>query len=101
VKKRVDPSFVAIGQGQPGAGKGKALLAVDSKLVPATANRTTISGDAATRAGALESLEDNIYDAPKRTLQIHRFWDCEEFIIKDHWVKGDESVVLNEVEMLK
>ncbi|KAG2744239.1 hypothetical protein P692DRAFT_201722157, partial [Suillus brevipes Sb2] len=25
----------------------------------------------------------------------------EEFIIKDHWVKGDKSVVLNEVEMLK
>ncbi|KAG1897874.1 uncharacterized protein F5891DRAFT_982335 [Suillus fuscotomentosus] len=51
MKKRVLPSFVAIGQGRPGAGKGKALLAVDSelelahKLVPATANRTTISGD--------------------------------------------------------
>ncbi|KAG1889729.1 uncharacterized protein F5891DRAFT_965230, partial [Suillus fuscotomentosus] len=27
--------------------------------------------------------------------------DGEEFIIKDHWVKGDKSVVLNEVEMLK
>lgn len=25
----------------------------------------------------------------------------EEFIIKDHWVKGDKSVVLNEAEMLK
>jgi CHAT domain-containing protein len=67
MKKRVDPSFVAIGQGQPGAGKGKALLAVDSELelvrelVPATANRTTISGDAATRAGALEALEDNTW----------------------------------------
>jgi hypothetical protein len=32
MKKRVPPSFVAIGQGQPGAGKGKALLAVDSEL---------------------------------------------------------------------
>ncbi|KAG1845745.1 hypothetical protein C8R48DRAFT_816881 [Suillus tomentosus] len=30
IKKRVPPSFVAIGQGQPGAGKDKALLAVDS-----------------------------------------------------------------------
>ncbi|KAG2345369.1 hypothetical protein BDR05DRAFT_960814 [Suillus weaverae] len=45
---------------QPGAGKGKALSAVDSelelvhKLIPATATHTTISGDAATRAGALE-----------------------------------------------
>ncbi|KAG1775460.1 CHAT domain-containing protein [Suillus placidus] len=67
MKKRVPPSFVAIGQGQPGAGKGKALLAVDSelklvhKLVPAIANRTTISGDAATRAGALQGLEDNTW----------------------------------------
>jgi hypothetical protein len=67
MKKRVAPSFVAIGQGQPGAGKGKALLAVDSelelvhKLVPATASRTTISGDAATRAGALEALEENTW----------------------------------------
>ncbi|KAG1726903.1 hypothetical protein EDD22DRAFT_1017854 [Suillus occidentalis] len=32
MKKRVTPSFVTIGQGQPGAGKGKALLAVDSEL---------------------------------------------------------------------
>ncbi|KAG2339350.1 hypothetical protein BDR05DRAFT_968083 [Suillus weaverae] len=67
MKKRVTPSFVAIGQGQPGAGKGKALLAVDSELelvhelVPTTANRTTISGDAATRAGALEALEENTW----------------------------------------
>jgi CHAT domain-containing protein/tetratricopeptide (TPR) repeat protein len=67
MKKRVTPSFVAIGQGQPGAGKGKALLAVDSelelvhKLVPATASRTTISGDAATRAGALEAFEKNTW----------------------------------------
>ncbi|KAG2067186.1 hypothetical protein BDR04DRAFT_1159475 [Suillus decipiens] len=49
------------------AGKGKALLAVDSelelvrKLVLATVNRTTISGDEATRAGALEALEKNTW----------------------------------------
>ncbi|KAG2343594.1 hypothetical protein BDR05DRAFT_989693 [Suillus weaverae] len=67
MKKRVTPSFVTVGQGQPGGGKGKALLAVDSelelvhKLVPATANRTTISGDAATRAGALEALQENTW----------------------------------------
>ncbi|KAG1775486.1 CHAT domain-containing protein [Suillus placidus] len=67
MKKRVPPSFVAIGQGQPGAGKGKALLAVHSelelvhKLVPAMANCTTISGDAATRAGALQALEENTW----------------------------------------
>ncbi|KAG2122472.1 CHAT domain-containing protein [Suillus clintonianus] len=66
-KRRVPPSFVAIGQGQPRAGEGKALLAVDSeielvsKLVPVTANRSTLSGDAATRAGALEALEQNTW----------------------------------------
>ncbi|KAG1790638.1 uncharacterized protein HD556DRAFT_1389628, partial [Suillus plorans] len=65
IKKRVPPSFVAIGQGQPSAGKDKAFLAVDSelelahKLVPATANRTTISGDKATQACALEALQQN------------------------------------------
>ncbi|KAG1800590.1 hypothetical protein EV424DRAFT_1586991 [Suillus variegatus] len=62
MKKRVPPSFVAIRQGQPGAGRGKALLAVDSelelvhKLIPAMANHTTISNDAATRAGSLSAL---------------------------------------------
>jgi CHAT domain-containing protein/tetratricopeptide (TPR) repeat protein len=67
MKKRVPPSFVAIGQGQPGAEKGKELLAVDSelelvhKLVPAMVNRTTISGNAATRAGALEALQQNTW----------------------------------------
>ncbi|KAG2134118.1 CHAT domain-containing protein [Suillus clintonianus] len=66
-ERRVPPSFVAVGQGQPGGGNGKALLAVDSelelvnKLVPATANRSTVSGDAATRAGALEALEQNTW----------------------------------------
>ncbi|KAG2110214.1 uncharacterized protein F5147DRAFT_772482 [Suillus discolor] len=33
MKKRVPLSFVAIRQGQPGAGKDKVLLAVDSELV--------------------------------------------------------------------
>ncbi|KAG2133508.1 CHAT domain-containing protein [Suillus cothurnatus] len=67
MKKRVTPSFATIGQGQPGAGKGKALLAVDSelelvhKLVPATAKHVTISGDTATRAGALQALEENTW----------------------------------------
>ncbi|KAG2139216.1 CHAT domain-containing protein [Suillus clintonianus] len=67
MKKHVPPSFVAIGQGQPGGGNGKALLAVDGelelvhKLVPTTANRFTVSGDAATRAGTLEALEQNTW----------------------------------------
>jgi CHAT domain-containing protein len=65
-KRRVNASFVAIGQGQPGTGKGKALLAVDSELelvhtlVPTTASRTTISG-AATRADALEALAEKTW----------------------------------------
>jgi len=67
MKKRVRPSFVAIGQGQPCAGKSKELLAVDSKielvrkLVPETINHTTISGDAATQVGALQGLEENTW----------------------------------------
>ncbi|KAG2094535.1 CHAT domain-containing protein [Suillus cothurnatus] len=67
MKKRVRPSFVAIGQGQPRAGKSKELLAIDSeielvrKLVPETINHTTISGDAATRAGVLQGLEENTW----------------------------------------
>ncbi|KAG1718332.1 CHAT domain-containing protein [Suillus lakei] len=64
---RVPTSFVAIGQGQPGAGQGEALLTVDSEpelvcsLVPAMANPATLSGDAATRAGALEALQCNTW----------------------------------------
>jgi CHAT domain-containing protein len=67
MKTRAPPSFVAIGQGQPGAGQGKALLAVGDelelvcKLFPATANPTTLCCDDATRAGALEALQQNTW----------------------------------------
>jgi CHAT domain-containing protein len=67
LKKRISPSFVAIGQSKPGAGQGKELLTVDSELdlvrelFPATANPTTLSGDGATRAGALEALRQNTW----------------------------------------
>ncbi|KAG0696464.1 CHAT domain-containing protein [Suillus ampliporus] len=67
MKNHATPSFVAIGQNKPGAGQGEELLAVDSelelvrKLVPATANPTTLSGEAATRAGALEALQCNTW----------------------------------------
>ncbi|KAG1862742.1 CHAT domain-containing protein [Suillus subalutaceus] len=67
MKKRATPSFVVIGQSSPGAGQGKALLTVDSelelvrKLVPTTANPTTLSGDDATRAGALDALQCNTW----------------------------------------
>ncbi|KAG1775549.1 CHAT domain-containing protein [Suillus placidus] len=98
MKKRVAPSFVTIGQGQPGAGKGKALLAVDSelelvrKLVPATANRTTISGDAATRAGALEALQQNTWVH----LACHGKQDPKQ-PYDSHFVMRDEPLTLLDI----
>jgi CHAT domain-containing protein len=62
----MDPSFVAIGQDQPGTGRGKALLAVKDelelvcKLFPATAKPTTLC-DEATQAGALAALQQNTW----------------------------------------
>jgi CHAT domain-containing protein len=67
MKTRVTPSFAAIGQSKPGAVQVKALLTVDSelelvrKLVPTTADLTTLSGDNATRAGALAALQENTW----------------------------------------
>ncbi|KAG2071400.1 hypothetical protein BDR04DRAFT_1098496 [Suillus decipiens] len=67
MKTRVTPSFAAIGQSEPGAGQGAALKAIDSelelvrKIIPATANPTTLSGDDATRAGALDALQHNTW----------------------------------------
>ncbi|KAG2346327.1 hypothetical protein BDR05DRAFT_906639 [Suillus weaverae] len=98
MKKRVAPSFVTIGQGQPGAGKGKALLAVDSelelvgKLVPATANRTTISGDAATREGALEALQQNTWVH----LACHGKQDPKQ-PYDSHFVMRDEPLTLLDI----
>ncbi|KAG2065832.1 hypothetical protein BDR04DRAFT_1145188 [Suillus decipiens] len=98
MKKRVPPSFVAIGQGQPGEGKGKALLAVDSelelvdKLVPATVNRSTISGDAATRAGALEALEQNTWVH----LACHGKQDRTQ-PYNSHFVMRDEYITLLDI----
>ncbi|KAG2341559.1 TPR-like protein [Suillus weaverae] len=98
MKRRVTPSFVAIGQGQPGAGKGKALSAVDSelelvhKLVPATANHTTISGDAATRAGALQVLEENTWVH----LACHGKQDPTQ-PYNSHFVMRDEHLTLLDI----
>ncbi|KAG2341463.1 hypothetical protein BDR05DRAFT_1001580 [Suillus weaverae] len=98
MKRRVTPSFVAIGQGQPGTGKGKALSAVDSELelvhelVPATANRTTISGDAATRAGALQALEENTWVH----LACHGKQDPTQ-PYKSHFVMRDEHLTLLDI----
>ncbi|KAG2034421.1 CHAT domain-containing protein [Suillus americanus] len=67
MKTRAATSFVAIGQSQPPAGQGEALLTIDSELelvrslVPAIANPTTLVGDAATRAGALQALQCNTW----------------------------------------
>ncbi|KAG2099251.1 CHAT domain-containing protein [Suillus discolor] len=98
MKKRVTPSFVTIGQGQPGAGKGKALLAVDSelelvhKLVPATAKHTNISGDAATRAGALEALQQNTWVH----LACHGKQDPKQ-PYNSHFVMRDEDLTLLDI----
>jgi CHAT domain-containing protein len=98
MKKRDTPSFVAIGQGQPGEGKGKALLAVDSelelvhKLVPATASHTTISGDAATRAGAFKALEENTWVH----LACHGKQDAAQ-PYHSHFVMRDEHLTLLDI----
>jgi CHAT domain-containing protein len=98
MKKRVTPSFVAIGQGQPGAGKGKALSAVDSELelvhelVPATARRTTVSGDAATRAVALEAFEENTWVH----LACHGKQDPTQ-PYNSHFVMRDEHLTLLDI----
>ncbi|KAG1795499.1 CHAT domain-containing protein [Suillus variegatus] len=98
MKKRVPPSFVAIGQGQPGAGKGKALSAVDSELdlvhkfIPATANRTTVFGDEATRAGALKALQANTWVH----LACHGKQDPKQ-PYDSHFVMRDEHLTLLDV----
>ncbi|KAG1895811.1 CHAT domain-containing protein [Suillus fuscotomentosus] len=91
MKKRVTPSF-------PGAGKGKALLAVDSelelvhKLVPATARHTNISDDAATRAGALEALQQNTWVH----LACHGKQDPKQ-PYNSHFVMRDEDLTLLDI----
>ncbi|KAG2119367.1 CHAT domain-containing protein [Suillus clintonianus] len=98
MKTRATPSFVAVGQGQPGGGKGKALLAVDSelelvrKLVPAIANHTSISGEAATRAGALKALEQNTWVH----LACHGKQDHDQ-PYNSHFVMRDESLTLLDI----
>ncbi|KAG2105823.1 CHAT domain-containing protein [Suillus discolor] len=61
------PTFVAIGQSQPGTGQGTVLATVDSELddvhkhVPSNVKFTNLSGDEATHAGALEALRCNTW----------------------------------------
>ncbi|KAG0704128.1 CHAT domain-containing protein [Suillus ampliporus] len=67
MKTRATPSFVAIGQSQPGAGQGTVLATVDSELelvhtlVPPHIKFTSLSGEEATQAGALEALRCNTW----------------------------------------
>ncbi|KAG2150943.1 CHAT domain-containing protein [Suillus clintonianus] len=67
MKMHVSPSFVAIGQGQPGAGQGEVLMNVDSELdlvcglIPSKVGATILRGDEATKLGALEALRHNTW----------------------------------------
>ncbi|KAG0696808.1 CHAT domain-containing protein [Suillus ampliporus] len=67
MKTRATLSFIAVGQSQPGAGQGTVLTAVDGELklvhkfVPPNVKFTTLSGDDATRAGALDALQRNTW----------------------------------------
>ncbi|KAG2034105.1 CHAT domain-containing protein [Suillus americanus] len=98
MKRRVAPSFATIGQGQPGAGKGKVLLAVDSeiklvqKFVPATATRINVSGGEATRAGALQALEENTWVH----LACHGKQDPTQ-PYNSHFVMRDEHLTLLDI----
>ncbi|KAG1753662.1 CHAT domain-containing protein [Suillus paluster] len=65
--RATSPSFVAIGQSQPGAGQGTALATVDSELelvhtlLPPDVKFTSLSGGEATQAGALDALQRNTW----------------------------------------
>jgi CHAT domain-containing protein len=73
-------------------------LAVDSelelvhKLVPTTANRTTISDNAATRAGALKALEENTWVH----LACHGKQDRTQ-PYNSHFVMKDENLTLLDI----
>ncbi|KAG0704972.1 CHAT domain-containing protein [Suillus ampliporus] len=67
MKTHITPSFAAIGQSQPGAGQGTVLATVDSelelvhKLIPPNVKFTSLSGEEATQAGALDALRTNTW----------------------------------------
>ncbi|KAG1826876.1 uncharacterized protein BJ212DRAFT_1294304 [Suillus subaureus] len=82
MKTRVTPSFAAIGQSE-------ALLTIDSelelvrRLIPTTANPTTLSGDNVTQAGALDALRRNTWnDTPHAEFA---------FLLACHTAVGDEE----------
>ncbi|KAG2142408.1 CHAT domain-containing protein [Suillus clintonianus] len=63
----VTQTFAAIGQGEPGAGQGEVLPAVNielelvHELIPPNVRFTNISKDEATQAGALDALRHNTW----------------------------------------
>ncbi|KAG2142433.1 CHAT domain-containing protein [Suillus clintonianus] len=63
----VTQTFAAIGQGEPGAGQGSVLPAVNSelklvqKLIPPNVKFTNLSKDEATQASALDTLRHNTW----------------------------------------
>ncbi|KAG0704892.1 CHAT domain-containing protein [Suillus ampliporus] len=67
MKTHITPSFAVIGQSQPGAGQGTELATVDSelelvhKLIPPNVKFTSLSGEEATQAGALNALRTNTW----------------------------------------
>ncbi|KAG2125128.1 hypothetical protein DEU56DRAFT_962919 [Suillus clintonianus] len=91
MKNPATPSFVAVGQGQPGGGKGKALLSVDSelelvhKLIPATDNCSTLLGDAATRAD--EPEPPTLLDIMEKDILHAEF----AFLLACHTAVGDKE----------
>ncbi|KAG0707366.1 hypothetical protein DFH29DRAFT_995159 [Suillus ampliporus] len=96
MKTRVTPSFVAIGQSQPGAGQGKVLadseLDLFHKLVPPNVKFTNLSGQEATQAGALEALQRNTW--PLTLLDImenHAPQAKFAFLSACHTVVGNEQ----------
>ncbi|KAG2352602.1 hypothetical protein BDR07DRAFT_1436976 [Suillus spraguei] len=97
MKTRITPSFATIGQGQPGAGGQGALgcrqrARACPEARPATATRTSISGDAATRAGALKALEENTWVH----LACHGKQDPTQ-PYHSHFVMRDENLTLLDI----
>ncbi|KAG2091251.1 CHAT domain-containing protein, partial [Suillus cothurnatus] len=98
MKTHVTLSFAVIGQSEPGGGHGEALLTIDSelelirKLVLIMANPTTLSGDDATQAGALNTLQHNTWVH----LACHGKQDHEQ-PYNSHFAMKDEPLMLIDI----
>jgi hypothetical protein len=96
MNNHVTSSFGCIGQGQPGAGKGDALLGVHN-LVPATANHTTIPADAA----ALKTLQENTPRAPGSSWQAGSYAYHDSRFVMRETLAGHYSSVKGSVPDLR